>query len=259
MRLLMRFFGFLFAAGAILFVCGAAGATYVIWHFSKDLPDYTALQDYEPPVMTRVHAADGSLRRRVRPRAAALTSRSRRCPSSIKDAFISAEDKNFYEHRGFDITGIVRAAITNVENVRQAAAAGRLDHHPAGDEELPARPRDRPATRKIKERILAIRIERDLLQGQDPRALPQRDLPRPELLRRHRGVAHLLRQVAGRADPGRDRLPRGAAQGARPTCTRSASATARSRGATTCSIAWCENGYITPRRRRGGEGRRRSP
>jgi len=61
MKLLLRFFGFLFAAGTILFVVGIAAAAGLLWHFSKDLPDYSQLQDYEPPVMTRVHAADGSL------------------------------------------------------------------------------------------------------------------------------------------------------------------------------------------------------
>jgi len=59
MKLLLRFFGFLFAAGTILFVVGVAGAAGLLWHFSKDLPDYSQLQDYEPPVMTRVHATDG--------------------------------------------------------------------------------------------------------------------------------------------------------------------------------------------------------
>ena len=61
MKLMLRFLGFLFAAGTILFVVGVAGAAGLLWHFSKDLPDYSQLQDYEPPVMTRVHAADGSL------------------------------------------------------------------------------------------------------------------------------------------------------------------------------------------------------
>jgi penicillin-binding protein 1A len=61
MRLLLRFLGFLFAVGAILFVCGAVGATWMIWQYQKDLPDYSALQDYEPPVMTRVHATGGSI------------------------------------------------------------------------------------------------------------------------------------------------------------------------------------------------------
>src|SRR5450756_1611100 len=61
MKLLLRFFGFLFAAGTILFVVGVAATAGLLWHYSKDLPDYSQLQDYEPPVMTRVHAADGSL------------------------------------------------------------------------------------------------------------------------------------------------------------------------------------------------------
>ncbi|MDB5643379.1 MAG: penicillin-binding protein family, partial [Hyphomicrobiales bacterium] len=61
MRLIARFFGFVFATGAILFVLGAVAVAGLVWHFSKDLPDYTQLQNYEPPVMTRVHAGDGSL------------------------------------------------------------------------------------------------------------------------------------------------------------------------------------------------------
>ena len=61
MRLLVRFLGFLFAAGTVVFLVGVAATAGMIWHFSKDLPDYSQLQDYEPPVMTRVHAADGAL------------------------------------------------------------------------------------------------------------------------------------------------------------------------------------------------------
>src|SRR5580704_8537804 len=61
MRLLVRFLGFLFAAGTVIFLVGVAAAAGLIWHFSRDLPDYSQLQDYEPPVMTRVHASDGSL------------------------------------------------------------------------------------------------------------------------------------------------------------------------------------------------------
>ena len=64
MKMLLRFLGFLFAAGTILFIVGIAGTAALLWHFSKDLPDYSQLQDYEPPVMTRVHAADGSLKER---------------------------------------------------------------------------------------------------------------------------------------------------------------------------------------------------
>jgi len=72
MKLMLRFFGFLFAAGTILFVVGVAAASGLLWHFSKDLPDYSQLQDYEPPVMTRVQAADGGVSRNLGPLVAPL-------------------------------------------------------------------------------------------------------------------------------------------------------------------------------------------
>ena len=109
MRLLVRFLGFLFAAGTIVFLVGVAAAAGLIWHFSKDLPDYSQLQDYEPPVMTRVHASDGALlgeyskeRRLYLPIQAV--------PKLVINAFLAAEDKNFYEHGGIDFTGMARAA-----------------------------------------------------------------------------------------------------------------------------------------------------
>src|SRR5271167_3517616 len=109
MRGIVRIIGFIFATGALLFVVAAAVFAGVVWKYEQDLPDYTQLKNYEPPVMTRVHAADGSLlaeyaheRRLYLPSAA--------IPQLVKNAFISAEDKNFYTHRGFDPEGILRAA-----------------------------------------------------------------------------------------------------------------------------------------------------
>src|SRR5258705_11509959 len=109
MRLLFRFLGFLFAFGTIVFLVGIGAAAGLVWHFSKDLPDYSQLQDYEPRVMTRVHASDGSL--------LAEYARERRLylpiqavPKLVLNAFVSAEDKNFYEHGGLDFSGIAPAA-----------------------------------------------------------------------------------------------------------------------------------------------------
>src|SRR5689334_19841781 len=108
MRFVLRFFGFLFSVGAIFFLIAAVGLAYGFWFFSKDLPDHAQLANYEPPVMTRVHAADGSLM--------AEYARERRLyvpiqsiPKLVKEAFLSAEDKNFYKHAGIDPEGIVRA------------------------------------------------------------------------------------------------------------------------------------------------------
>ena len=137
MKLILRFFGFLFAAGTIVFLVGVAAMAGLLWHYSKDLPDYSQLQDYEPPVMTRVHAADGSL--------VAEYANERRLyipiqavPKMVINAFLAAEDKNFYEHGGLDFTGIARAARQLRAELRlQPPPAGRLDHHPAGRQELP--------------------------------------------------------------------------------------------------------------------------
>ena len=159
MRLLVRFLGFLFAAGAILFVVGAVAATSLIWHYSKDLPDYSQLQDYEPPVMTRVHASDGSL--------VAEYARERRLylpiqavPKSVIEAFLSAEDKNFYSHGGIDLTSIARAAISNIEQMgtgRRPQGASTITQQVAKNFLVGS---ETTYTRKIKEALLALRIER---------------------------------------------------------------------------------------------------
>src|SRR5215475_4170142 len=115
MRLLLRFCGLLFAAGTIVFVVAVAGAAGMLWHYSKSLPDYSQLQDYEPAVMTRVHASDGALlaeyaheRRLYLPIQA--------IPKLVTNAFIAAEDKNFYEHNGLDFQGIARAIALYAQN-----------------------------------------------------------------------------------------------------------------------------------------------
>src|SRR5262245_21281365 len=116
MRLLLRFCGFMFAAGTIVFLVGIAAAATLMWHFSKDLPDYSQLQNYEPPVMTRVHASNGSL--------VAEYANQRRLyipiqavPKMVINAFIAAEDKNFYEHNGLDFGGIARAGLLYVQMI----------------------------------------------------------------------------------------------------------------------------------------------
>ncbi|MDE2372657.1 MAG: penicillin-binding protein 1A [Hyphomicrobiales bacterium] len=159
MKILLRFLGFLFAAGTIVFIVGVAGAAAVIWHFSKDLPDYTQLKNYEPPVMTRVHAADGSLlaeyadeRRLYLPIQAV--------PKLVINAFIAAEDKSFYQHPGIDISGIARAALLYVENFgssRRPQGASTITQQVAKNFLLT---NEVSITRKIKEALLALRIER---------------------------------------------------------------------------------------------------
>src|SRR5674476_402398 len=159
MRLLVRFFGFLFAAGTVVFLVGVAAAAGLIWHFSRDLPDYSQLQDYEPPVMTRVHASDGALlgeyskeRRLYLPIQAV--------PKLVINAFLAAEDKNFYEHGGIDFSGMARAAVLYAQNYgsnRRPQGASTITQQVAKNFLLT---NEVSFTRKIKEALLAMRIER---------------------------------------------------------------------------------------------------
>jgi len=159
MRLLLRFLGFLFAAGTIVFLVGVGAAAGLIWHFSKDLPDYSQLQDYEPPIMTRVHASDGSL--------LAEYAKERRLylpiqaiPKRVIDAFLAAEDKNFYEHGGIDFSGMARAALLYAQNYgsnRRPQVASTITQQVAKNFLLT---NEVSFSRKIKEALLAMRIER---------------------------------------------------------------------------------------------------
>jgi penicillin-binding protein 1A len=159
MRLLLRFLGFLFAGGTILFLVGIGGAAGLMWHYSKDLPDYSQLQDYEPPVMTRVHASDGSL--------VAEYARERRLyipiqavPKLVINAFLAAEDKNFYEHGGLDFGGIMRAGWLYLQNMgtnRRPQGASTITQQVAKNFLLT---NELSFTRKAKEALLSLKIER---------------------------------------------------------------------------------------------------
>src|ERR1039457_4493290 len=155
MKLLLRFFGFLFAAGTILFVVGVAATAGLLWHYSKDLPDYSQLQDYEPPVMTRVHASDGSLiAEYARERRLYLPSDA--IPPLVKHAFISAEDKNFYSHAGVDPEGILRALFVFAQGDKHVQGASTITQQVAKNFLLT---NERSFERKIREALLSFRIE----------------------------------------------------------------------------------------------------
>ena len=159
MRLLLRLSGFLFAIGTLLFLVAVAGAAGLIWHFSQDLPDYSQLQAYEPPVMTRIHAADGALLGEyARERRLYLPIQA--VPKLVSNAFLAAEDKNFYEHGGVDFTGMARAALLYVQNFgsnRRPQGASTITQQVAKNFFFSS---EVSFVRKIKEAVLAMRIER---------------------------------------------------------------------------------------------------
>lgn len=155
-RLLSWLFGFAVFSG--LFVLGGVG--YYLWTLGQDLPDYTVLQDYRPPVTTRVHAADGTL--------LAEYARERRLfqpigtiPPRLIDAFLAAEDASFYSHFGIDLTGVVRAARDNVMEAIDGGSgnlvgASTITQQVAKNFLLTS---DQTWDRKIREAMLALRIE----------------------------------------------------------------------------------------------------
>src|SRR3977135_1707981 len=159
MRWLVRFVGFLFTVGTVVFLVGVAAVAGLIWHYSRDLPEYSQLQDYEPPVMTRVHAADGALlgeyskeRRLYLPIQAV--------PKLVINAFLAAEDKNFYEHGGIDFSGMARAAVLYAQNYgsnRRPQGASTITQHVAKNFLLT---NELSFASKIKEALLAMRLER---------------------------------------------------------------------------------------------------
>ncbi len=148
----------LFSLGLLGAVAVSGVAGYYIWLYSKDLPNYEALRQYSPDVMTRIHAADGKLikefaeERRIYVPVNAI-------PKRVIHAFIAAEDKNFFRHSGIDIRATVIAMVRNISKVRQgrrAQGASTITQQVAKNFLLT---NARSLERKVKEAILAIRIE----------------------------------------------------------------------------------------------------
>ena len=162
--LLRRLLGFVVAVGTIVFLAGAGAVGFVFWKVSQDLPDYEGLAKYEPPVLTRVHADDGELiaefarERRIYVPSSAI-------PKRLIEAFLSAEDKSFYQHGGLDIQGILRAALTNFTGGRgdHKMGASTITQQVAKNFLLTS---EQTFDRKLKEMILSVRIERAFTKDQ---------------------------------------------------------------------------------------------
>jgi len=141
-----------------LAVLGGAGVLYLFYHYGRDLPDYKQLADYEPPTVTRVHAGDGRLLAEY-----AIEKRAyvpiQAMPRRVVNAFLAAEDKNFYTHPGVDFISVARAIVTNVANLgrsRRPVGASTITQQVAKNFLLT---NELSIERKIKEAILAFRIE----------------------------------------------------------------------------------------------------
>src|SRR5437660_2790968 len=155
---MVKLIRFLFVCGVVLAIVGSALVGVTIWHFGRGLPDYQQLAHYQPPIATRVHAGDGRLlaeyatERRVFVPIQAI-------PKVVVNAFLAAEDKNFYNHHGIDPASIVRAAITDVGRFRanrRPVGASTITQQVAKNMLLSS---EISVERKVKEILLATRIE----------------------------------------------------------------------------------------------------
>src|SRR5665213_749516 len=155
---LPRLLKWLGLAAAALVVVVIGFAAFWIFTLMRDLPSVETLQDYAPPITTRVYAGNGTVlgefahERRIFVPAAFV-------PKLVAQAFTSAEDRNFYTHPGIDPSGILRAAIKDVGLVlegRRPQGASTITQQVARDFLLNS---DVKFSRKIREAILAIRID----------------------------------------------------------------------------------------------------
>ena len=139
-------------SGIILFFYG-------LWYFGKDLPDYKELSKYNPNVVTRIHAGNGALLAEFATQKRVFVPINV-IPKKVINAFISAEDKHFYDHFGIDLKASLRALITNLKNIgtaKRLIGASTITQQVAKNFLLSS---EVSYERKIKEAILAIRIER---------------------------------------------------------------------------------------------------
>ncbi|ABK44821.1 penicillin-binding protein, 1A family [Magnetococcus marinus MC-1] len=157
-RWIWRWFKRLFVLGLLLTLGGGIYGWSIYLKFSRDLPSLRSLQDYHPSLVTRVYARDYRLmgefyieRRKFIP--------IKDVPPMLVNAFLATEDARFYSHFGLDPVGILRAFITNAIAGRVVQGASTITQQVAKTFLLTA---ERSYTRKIKEAILALRIEETL-------------------------------------------------------------------------------------------------
>src|SRR6202045_3924400 len=164
---MIKIFRFLFVCAVLLAIAGCGFVGITLWYFGRALPDYQQLAHYQPPIMTRVRAGDGRLlaeyatERRIFVPIQAI-------PKPVINAFLSAEDKNFYNHHGVDPVSILRAAITDVSRFRanrRPVGASTITQQVAKNMLLS---NEVSINRKIKEILLATRIDEALSKDRIP-------------------------------------------------------------------------------------------
>jgi penicillin-binding protein 1A len=155
---IFRFFGFLFSWLAIGSIMALGGIAAVFQIYGKDLPDYQQLATYEPATLSRIYSGEGQLMDEFA-RERRIFTPIDEIPDQIKQAFVSAEDKNFYNHHGFDPRGIAAALYDAALHGGRLRGASTITQQVMKNFLLTG---ERSGERKIKEIILATRLENTL-------------------------------------------------------------------------------------------------
>jgi len=156
-RLFLGTIGWLFSLGITLGMLAALLAVAVFHSYNKGLPDFSDLASYDPPTVTRLYAADGKMMAEYATEKRIFVP-LKAIPKRVVDAFLSAEDKNFYSHTGVDITGVMRAVRNNVVNYGQGKSlvgGSTITQQVVKNFLLTS---EKSLERKVKEAILAVRI-----------------------------------------------------------------------------------------------------
>lgn len=160
-RFILGFFGSIFSWLTLAAFMGALTLGAIFWMYSRDLPSHEQLATYQPATISRIYSAQGRLMDEFATERRLYTP-PEQIPDLVKWAFISAEDKNFYQHHGYDLRGMVAAVL-------QAARGGRLRGASTITQQVMKNfllSSDRSFERKIKELILATRLEQSLNKEQ---------------------------------------------------------------------------------------------
>ncbi|MEM8849298.1 MAG: PBP1A family penicillin-binding protein [Pseudomonadota bacterium] len=151
--------GGLFSAVTLGVIAFAISVGAVLWMYGRDLPNHEQLAQYTPPTISRIYSGEGRLMDEFA-RERRLFAPAEEIPDLVKEAFISAEDKNFYIHAGYDPRGMVAAAVDAVRTRgRELRGASTITQQVMKNFLLSS---DRSFERKVKEIILASRIEETL-------------------------------------------------------------------------------------------------
>ncbi len=163
LRFVASFFGAIFSLLTLGIAAVALSIGAVFWVYGRDLPSHESLAQYKPPTISRIYSGEGHLIDEFA-RERRLYAPANEIPDLVKQAFISAEDKNFYQHHGYDTRGIAVAAFEAVKSRGQnVRGASTITQQVMKNFLLSG---DRRIERKIKEIILATRLEETLDKDQ---------------------------------------------------------------------------------------------